>query len=98
MNPLSHTYQARLIGGPSGYATASMRGAPAGAELPHHPTIGVAQPLESLGLGGGTRIASEEHVMQVRDLMSRQVVTIGTSESCLDAVVRMQRARARHLP
>lgn len=36
--------------------------------------------------------------MQVRDLMSRQVVTIGTSESCLDAVVRMQRARARHLP
>ena len=36
--------------------------------------------------------------MRVRDLMSRQVVTIGTSESCLDAVVRMQRARARHLP
>jgi acetoin utilization protein AcuB len=36
--------------------------------------------------------------MQVRDLMTRQVVTIGTSESCLDAVVRMQRARARHLP
>ncbi len=36
--------------------------------------------------------------MQVRDLMSSQVVTIGTSESCLDAVVRMQRARARHLP
>jgi acetoin utilization protein AcuB len=36
--------------------------------------------------------------MQVKDLMSRQVVTIGTSESCLDAVVRMQRVRARHLP
>lgn len=36
--------------------------------------------------------------MQVRELMSRQVVIIGTSESCLDAVVRMQRARARHLP
>lgn len=36
--------------------------------------------------------------MQVRELMSRQVVTIGTSESCLDAVVRMQRARVRHLP
>lgn len=36
--------------------------------------------------------------MQVRELMSRQVVTIGTGESCLDAVVRMQRARARHLP
>ncbi len=36
--------------------------------------------------------------MQVRDLMSKQVVTIGPSESCLDAVVRMQRARARHLP
>ncbi|HEU5190119.1 MAG TPA: CBS domain-containing protein [Methylomirabilota bacterium] len=30
--------------------------------------------------------------------MSRQVVTIGTSESCLDAVARMQRVRARHLP
>jgi CBS domain-containing protein len=36
--------------------------------------------------------------MQVRDLMSRQVVTIAPSESCLDAVVRMQRARSRHLP
>jgi len=36
--------------------------------------------------------------MQVRELMSRQVVTIGTAESCLDAVVRMQRARVRHLP
>jgi acetoin utilization protein AcuB len=36
--------------------------------------------------------------MQVRDIMSREVVTIGTSESCLDAVVRMQRVRARHLP
>ncbi len=30
--------------------------------------------------------------------MSREVATIGTSESCLDAVVRMQRVRARHLP
>jgi len=37
-------------------------------------------------------------VMQVRDIMSREVVSIGTSESCLDAVVRMQRVRARHLP
>src|SRR5262245_13028566 len=36
--------------------------------------------------------------MRVRDIMSPQVVTIGTSESCLDAVVRMQRVRARHLP
>jgi len=36
--------------------------------------------------------------MQVRNLMSRDVVTIGTAESCLDAVVRMQRARVRHLP
>jgi len=36
--------------------------------------------------------------MQVRELMSRDVVTIGPSESGLDAVVRMQRARARHLP
>jgi acetoin utilization protein AcuB len=36
--------------------------------------------------------------MQVRNIMSPQVVTIRASESCLDAVVRMQRARARHLP
>jgi len=36
--------------------------------------------------------------MQVRDIMSQQVVTIRASESCLDAVVRMQRAGARHLP
>ena len=35
---------------------------------------------------------------QVRELMSRGVVTIGPAESCLDAVVRMQRARVRHLP
>jgi CBS domain-containing protein len=37
-------------------------------------------------------------MMRVRDLMSRQVVTIGTSDSCLEAVMRMQRARVRHLP
>lgn len=36
--------------------------------------------------------------MQVKELMSRDVVMIGTAESCLDAVVRMQRARVRHLP
>ena len=36
--------------------------------------------------------------MQVRDLMSRQVVTIGRSDSCLEAVERMQRARVRQLP
>lgn len=36
--------------------------------------------------------------MQVRELMSRDVVMIGAAESCLDAVVRMQRARIRHLP
>lgn len=36
--------------------------------------------------------------MQVRELMSREVVTIGPAESCLDAVVRMQRAHVRHLP
>lgn len=37
-------------------------------------------------------------VMNVHDIMSPQVVTIQPSESGLDAVVRMQRARARHLP
>ncbi len=36
--------------------------------------------------------------MQVRELMSRELVMIGPAESCLDAVVRMQRARVRHLP
>lgn len=36
--------------------------------------------------------------MQVRELMSRQVVTIGTGDSCLEAVTRMQRSRVRHLP
>ena len=36
--------------------------------------------------------------MRVRDLTSRQVVTIGTSDSCLEAVMRMHRARVRHLP
>jgi acetoin utilization protein AcuB len=40
----------------------------------------------------------EEGSMQVKDLMSRQVLTIGTSDSCLDAVARMHQARVRHLP
>jgi len=40
----------------------------------------------------------EEMTMKVREVMSRDVVQIGPAESCLDAVVRMQRARVRHLP
>jgi CBS domain-containing protein len=36
--------------------------------------------------------------MQVKELMSRELVMIGATESCLDAVVRMQRAHVRHLP
>jgi CBS domain-containing protein len=36
--------------------------------------------------------------MQIREMMSREVVTIAPTDSCLDAVVRMQRARVRHLP
>jgi acetoin utilization protein AcuB len=36
--------------------------------------------------------------MHVRDIMSRHVVMIRSTESCLDAVVRMQRVGARHLP
>ena len=36
--------------------------------------------------------------MQVKEMMSRTLVMIGPNESCLDAVVRMQRARVRHLP
>jgi acetoin utilization protein AcuB len=42
--------------------------------------------------------AREEAAMRVRDLMSRQVVTIGASDSCLEAVGRMHRTRVRHLP
>ncbi len=36
--------------------------------------------------------------MKVRELMSRQVVTIGTADSCRHAVARMHKARIRHLP
>lgn len=36
--------------------------------------------------------------MHVSDLMSRKVMTIGPSDSCLDAVGRMHGARVRHLP
>ncbi len=36
--------------------------------------------------------------MKVRQLMSRNVMTVGPSDSCLDAVARMHRARVRHLP
>jgi CBS domain-containing protein len=36
--------------------------------------------------------------MQVKELMSRELVMIEPRGSCLDAVVRMQRARVRHLP
>jgi acetoin utilization protein AcuB len=36
--------------------------------------------------------------MQVKDLMSRPVVTIGPSDSCQQAVARMHQARVRHLP
>lgn len=36
--------------------------------------------------------------MKVSELMSRNVVTIGPSDTCLDAVGRMHGARVRHLP
>jgi len=36
--------------------------------------------------------------MRVGDVMSRRVITIGESDSCQEAVARMHRARARHLP
>ncbi len=36
--------------------------------------------------------------MRVSELMSRDVVTIGASDSCLEAVSRMHGARVRHLP
>lgn len=36
--------------------------------------------------------------MHVSELMSRDVVTVGPSDSCLEAVTRMHGARVRHLP
>lgn len=36
--------------------------------------------------------------MQIKELMSRDVKTIGVRESCHEAVARMSRARMRHLP
>ncbi|HXJ83531.1 MAG TPA: CBS domain-containing protein [Candidatus Methylomirabilis sp.] len=36
--------------------------------------------------------------MRVRDLMSRHIVTIAPSDSCLEAVARMHQDRVRHLP
>jgi acetoin utilization protein AcuB len=36
--------------------------------------------------------------MHVKELMSRPVVTIEASDSCLEAVARMHWARVRHLP
>jgi acetoin utilization protein AcuB len=34
----------------------------------------------------------------VKDVMNHWVMTIGSSDSCLEAVARMHRARVRHLP
>jgi acetoin utilization protein AcuB len=36
--------------------------------------------------------------MRVRELMNRNLVTIGASSSCREALARMHRARVRHLP
>lgn len=36
--------------------------------------------------------------MLVRELMNRNLVTIGASDSCREALARMHRARVRHLP
>jgi acetoin utilization protein AcuB len=36
--------------------------------------------------------------MRVGDVMSRKLVTIETSDTCLEAVGRMHRAKIRHLP
>src|SRR5206468_2344364 len=50
----------------------------------------VAQLLRYLSAG--------EVTMKVSQLMSRSIVTIGPSASCLEAVSRMHGARVRHLP
>jgi acetoin utilization protein AcuB len=39
-----------------------------------------------------------EVAMKVRELMSRDVMTIGPADSCLEAVARMHRSGVRHLP
>jgi len=36
--------------------------------------------------------------MKVRELMNRNVMTVGPSESCLEAVARMHQSGVRHLP
>ena len=36
--------------------------------------------------------------MKVRELMSRNVMTVGPEDSCLEAVARMHRSGVRHLP
>ena len=36
--------------------------------------------------------------MQVKELMSRIVMTVGTEDSCRDALTRMQELKLRHLP
>src|SRR5574341_643895 len=39
-----------------------------------------------------------ENTMRVSELMSRDVLTIGESDSCHEAVMRMMRKKIRHLP
>jgi CBS domain-containing protein len=43
-------------------------------------------------------ILTREATMKVSELMSGNVATIEASDSCLEAVARMHRARVRHLP
>jgi len=51
----------------------------------------------------GTGVAAsegelEEVAMKVRELMSRNVMTVGPADSCLEAVARMHQSGVRHLP
>src|SRR5215472_14787942 len=39
-----------------------------------------------------------EVAMKVRELMSRNVMTVGPEDSCHEAVARMHRSGVRHLP
>lgn len=43
-------------------------------------------------------IELEEVAMKVRELMSRSVMTIDATDSCLEAVARMHRSGVRYLP
>jgi CBS domain-containing protein len=55
-------------------------------------------PFEAKVENHRTLNADGERAMRVSELMSRDVLTIGESDSCYEAVLRMGRQKIRHLP